>query len=169
MTVIYLKEANLEDYEEEYSANVKVPYFENGFENKYANCSLPEYLQKALPRMIEESRGINIHEGRVPQTIFFLWDDDRIVGIFKLRHHLNDALMNGGGHVGYGILKEYRNKGYAKTGLKLLIDRCREIVREDELYLSAYKYNAASIKVMLANGAYLHHGDDNVVYMRIKL
>lgn len=34
-------------------------------------------------------------EGYVPQTIYFLWDNDEIVGMFKLSHYLNKHLING--------------------------------------------------------------------------
>lgn len=167
--MIYLKEANLVDYEQEFIANNKIPYFENGFGNSYFGVSKFEFLDRSLPKMIEESKGINLGEGRVPQTIFYLWDDDVIVGMFKIRHYLNEGLRKAGGHIGYGIIEEYRNKGYGKEGLRLCIEKCKEIIEEDEIYLFAYKFNKASLKVQVANGAYFVYEDDEIIHMRIKI
>lgn len=63
----------------------------------------------------------------------------KIVGLFKIRHYLNDFLRKGAGHIGYGILPEYRGKGYAKKGLVLAIEKCKEIIKENEIYLSVHK------------------------------
>ena len=38
-------------------------------------------------------------------------------------------LRKGAGHIGYGILPEYRGKGYAKKGLVLAIEKCKEIIK----------------------------------------
>ena len=35
----------------------------------------------------------------MPETFLFLWEDDKIVGQFRIRHYLNDALREGGGHI----------------------------------------------------------------------
>lgn len=64
-----------------------------------------------------------------------------------MRHYLNDALRSGGGHIGYGILEKYRGRGYATKCLELTIEKARELVAEDELYLSVHKDNPASLRV----------------------
>lgn len=68
-------------------------------------------------------------------------------GLFRVRHYLNDALRSGGGHIGYGIRDKYRGRGYATKGLALTIEKARELVAEDELYLSVHKDNPASLRV----------------------
>lgn len=89
--------------------------------------------------------------------------------MFKFRHYLNEALVNGAGHIGYGIKKECRGKGYATEGLRLALEKAREIVPEDEIYLSVHKDNPASLKVQLKNGAYIHHEDEEEFFTRIKI
>ena len=64
-----------------------------------------------------------------------------------MRHYLNDALRSGGGHIGYGIRDKYRGRGYATKGLALTIEKARELVAEDELYLSVHNDNPASLRV----------------------
>lgn len=166
--MIYLKEANLEDIEQEYEFITNTPAEENGFTNRESGCSREEFEQKILPAYIAASKGIGIPEGYVPQTQFFLWDDDKIVGLFRIRHYLTESLANGAGHIGYGIGREYRGKGYASLGLKLTIEKAWEIIPEEEIYMSVSKRNPASLRVQLKNGAYIHHEDEKEFYTRIR-
>ena len=63
----------------------------------------------------------------MPVTKYILVNDQgEYVGIFNLRHELNDALMEGAGHIGYGIAPEWRGRGYATEGLRLLLIKARD-------------------------------------------
>lgn len=167
--MIYLKAANLGDVEKEYAAITQIPAEENGYVNHFHNNSYDEFKNVSLPYMINQSKGINMPEGYAPETFYFLWDDNEIVGLFKLRHHLNDTLRNTSGHIGYGILKQYRGKGYAAEGLRLLITLCKDILKEDEIYLSVAKNNIASLKVQQKNGAYIAKETETDYKTRIKI
>lgn len=167
--MLYLKEANLEDCEKEYEAASQMPYYESGFGNSYYGLTLQQYRESAIPSMYRKSQGIGLPEDYVPETYFFLWDDDEIVGLFKIRHYLNDELREGAGHIGYGIVEKYRNRGYGTAGLKLAVEKAREIIREDEIYLAAFSYNAPSIKVMLNAGAVIVKEADGITYARIRI
>ena len=125
--MLYLKKINFEDVEEEYKAIKSMPAQENGFENKYHDVTKEEFINEVIPKLLKNSEGLDLPDGYVPDTYFFLWDDDKIVGLFKIRHYLNDFLRKGAGHIGYGILPEYRGKGYAKQGLLLAIEKCKEL------------------------------------------
>ncbi len=166
--MIYLKEANMEDAEKEYEFITQLPEDENGFMNQYYGCSYEEFVNKILPGYIDHSKGINLNPGHVPQTACFLWDDDQLVGLFRVRHHLCEALANGAGHIGYGIRKEFRGKGYASEGLRLAIEKAWTIIPEDEIYMSVHKDNPASLRVQLKNGAYIHHENEAEYYTRVK-
>ena len=89
------------------------------------------------------------------------------VGLVNLRHRLNDALRQGAGHIGYGIRKEYRGRGYATAALALALKEAWKIVPEEEIYLSVHKDNPASLKVQLRNGARVDHEDGVEYYTRI--
>ncbi|MDO5410304.1 MAG: GNAT family N-acetyltransferase [Lachnospiraceae bacterium] len=166
--MLYLKEANPEDMDLEYDYITNTPENENGLVNSACGCSREEFETTVLPGYINASKGIGLPEGWVPETDFFLWDDDRIVGLFKIRHYLTEALANGGGHIGYGVRKEYRGKGYASKGLKLAIQKAWTLIKEDEIYMSVNKDNIASLKAQLKNGARIHHEDDEKYYTRVK-
>lgn len=119
--------------------------------------------------MIEHSKGIGLPKGYVPDTYYFLWDDDKIVGLFKIRHYLNEFLANGPGHIGYSILSDFRGNDYATKGLRLAIDKCKKIICEDEIYLSVHKNNPISLKVQKNNGAYIVGKTEKEYLTRIKI
>lgn len=165
MELIYLWEA---DIEKAYVLQNAFLEDENGFINNAYGYSLDEY-KAYVKTKAERSKGIGLPEGYVADTVYILIDDnDDYVGIFNLRHNLNEKLKNGAGHIGYGICAKYRGRGYATKGLKLLIAEAFKIIPEEEIYMSVNKNNLASLKVQLKNGAYIHHEDDTEFYTRIK-
>ena len=167
--MVYLKEINFEDRKEEYLFIKRLPEDENGFLNPFYYESEDSFYKVIIPRLINYSNRINLAPLKVPETYFFLWDDNKIVGLFKVRHYLDENLVISGGHVSYGILKEYRNMGYATTGLKLVIEKCKNIISEDEIYMSLHKNNFYSLKVMLNCGAYVYDETKDEYLTKIKL
>ena len=146
----------------------KFPCEENGFENPAYGMDLDMFRQY-VKLSYDYSLGKNMRPGHVPDSKYVLVDDDnKYIGIFKLRHELNDSLRNNAGHIGYGILKEYRGKGFASKGLALVLEKAKEKGIK-EAYLSCNKDNEASLKVMLKNGGYIHHEDNKCYYVRINL
>lgn len=166
--MLYLREANYEDLEKEYLFVTNMPVDENGLTNDWHGVSREDFEKKALPQMIAWSGGEDLLEGFVPESFLFLWKDEEIVGQFRIRHYLCDSLREGAGHIGYFIGKEFRGMGYGTEGLRLTLQRAREIIPEDEVYLRVDRYNLPSLHVMLKNGGVIHHEDDLKYYVRIK-
>lgn len=164
--MIYLKKINLEDVEEEYRAISIMPEDENGFINPFFGCTFEEFRDELISKAISQEEGNGLPEGWVPQTVYFLWDDDKIVGMYKCRHYLNEVLRNSHGHIGVGILPDARGKGYGEKGLKLAIEELSKIIPEDEIYLEAYKDNIASIKMQQKCGAKIVGEHDNSYLLR---
>lgn len=169
--MIYLKLANLDDTKAEFAALQKIPAKENGLRNEYGDMTEADFIKSGLPKILANMKGEGLPEGHVPCSLYFLWDDDKIVGLFHFRHHLCDGLKRHGGHIGYAIIKEYRNRGYATEGLKLLLDEIRDKVPENEIWLDARKDNLASQKVMLKNGAYVtgEYTKDGIDYIKMRI
>lgn len=166
--MLYLKEANFQDMEKEYLFVREIPADENGFENSWHGVSREEFEQTALLQMISASKGENLPEGYVPETFLFLWQDDKIVGQFRIRHCLCESLRNGAGHIGYFIKKDCRGKGYGKEGLRLTLQIAKDIIPEEEIYLQVNQDNPASLHVVLGNGGYIHSKDEKTYLLRIK-
>lgn len=167
-TKLYLKEANMEDVKMEYEFITNTPEDENGFTNPGFGCSREEFEDRILPGYINAAMGVGLPEGWVQETVLFLWAEDKVVGLFRIRHYLTESLVNGAGHIGYGIRKEFRGKGYASVGLKLAIEKAWRIIKENEIYMSVHKDNPASLRVQIKNGAYIHHEDEREFYTRIR-
>ena len=165
--MIYLMKANHSDADKEWLFQRNIPADENGFTNEYHGISRRDF-SSALDTMLSHSEGRMLPEGWVPQTVYYLWDEDNIVGTFHFRHHLCDSLIEGSGHIGYYIAPEFRGRGYARRGLALLIDEIKERIPEEEIYLRVNRDNPASLSVILANGGYIHHSDDKHHYVRIR-
>ena len=167
--MIYLKEVCREDAAKEYEFIRSVPYEEHSFINEFLSDSFEEFESCRLKSMIDSAEGIGLPEGYVPETNLMLWDDDEIVGWFRIRHYLCPSLVEGSGHIGYTIAKEHRGKGYGTQGLRLAVEKAKKIIPEDEIYLRVDKDNRASLRIMQKNGGYIHHEDEKKYYVRIKL
>ena len=87
-------------------------------------------------------------EGRVPSTTFWLFDDERFVGIFDVRHSLNEVLKQRGGHIAYYIIPSERGKGYTLKGLKLVLNWCLKNLNLSEVLLFCDEENILSYKVL---------------------
>lgn len=166
--MVYLKEPNYEDIEKEYAFVRDMPVDENGFTNEWNGISREDFEQIALKKMISYAKGEDLPEGYVPETFLFLWNDETIVGQFRIRHYLCESLRIGAGHIGYFIQKEYRGMGYGKEGLRQTLEVARTIIPETEIYLRVNKDNPASLHVMLHNGGYIEHEDEQKYYVRIR-
>ncbi len=165
--MLYLKAANFMDIEQEFRFVHGMPADENGMTNPWHSVSR-EAFGDALQAMIDSAKGEHLPEGHVPETFYFLWEDDEIVGQFRIRHYLCDSLREGAGHIGYCIAKPFRGKGLATEGLRLTLEEASRIVPEEEIYLRVNRDNPASLRVMLKNGGYVHHEDGEKYYVRIR-
>lgn len=86
----------------------------------------------------------------VPATVYFVVQDDRIVGMTQIRHQLNDYLFERGGHIGYGVRPSERGKGYATGILALALEECRTL-GIDRVLVTCDKSNTGSARTILRN------------------
>lgn len=72
-----------------------------------------------IQNLDKESKRIDLQEGRVTSNVYFMVDQNKIVGAISIRYRVdNDFLLSFGGHIGYGIRPSERNKGYGKKILR---------------------------------------------------
>ena len=162
-----LRKINTNDIEAQWAYTTELPEDENGLTNPYHGVSFDEYKEKVLPTLISYEHPVNMPDWFVPETYYYLWDGDCLVGEFRIRHHLTEALRNGAGHIGYSISKKYRGRGYGSEGLRLTLEIARSIVPEEEIYLRVNKDNIASQRVMINNAAFRAGQDEEHYFMRV--
>lgn len=141
-----------------YNMLQEIPKLENGFKNSCNGKSFKDF-KKWLEKCDRVSKGIGLDDGMVPQTVYWLYINDRPVGMGKLRHKLTDSLMEKGGHGGYAIRPSCRCNGYGKLLLKLLLEEAKKL-DIPSVYLTIQNENIQSIKVALANGGVIHEKTD---------
>ena len=112
--------------------------------------SIEDWLEELKKRSSEAT----VPEGLVPSSTYLgvREKDNYIVGMIDIRHYLNEYLTQVGGHIGYGVRKTERNKGYAKQMLKLALEKCKEL-KIKKVLITCDEDNIASEKVILSANA----------------
>ncbi len=166
--MLELRKMNFKDVKEQWEYVTALPADENGLTNAYEGVSFEEYQTTVLPELMMHENPVNMPDWFVPETYYYLWDGPVLVGEYRIRHYLTEALKMGAGHIGYSIKKDFRGRGYGTKGLALTLDLARKIVPEDEIYLRVLKSNAPSFKAICKNGAYITSEDETHYLMRVK-
>ena len=166
--MLELRKMNYKDIKQQWEYITVLPADENGLINPYEGISYEEYESVVLPKLMMHENPINMPDWFVPETYYYLWDGDMLVGEYRIRHYLTEGLKVGAGHIGYSIKKELRGQGYGTKGLGMVLDVAREIVPEDEIYLRVLKSNIPSFKAISNNGAYIADEDETHYLMRVK-
>ncbi len=164
---LHLKRLSPSDGSDVYALTQAIPSEENGFYNSASGLSMDEFAAW-LKQQHDMSQGIGLEEGRVPQIIYWLYDDGRPVGMCKLRTQLTEALRNGGGNIGYAVASFARGKGYGKEQLRLLLEEAKK-AGLDKVLITARNYNKASIGVALANGGVIERISEEEHFIWITL
>lgn len=114
--------------------------------------SIEIWFEELKKRSCEDT----VPKGLVPSSTYLgvREKDNYIVGMIDIRHYLNEYLTQVGGHIGYGVRKTERNKGYAKQMLKLALEKCKEL-KIKKVLITCNEDNIASEKVILSANAKL--------------
>ena len=96
--------------------------------------------------------------GRVPDSVFFLLDNDRdrLLGAVNIRHYLSDSLLKEGGHIGDGIRPSERRRGYGTEIVRLALIECLKL-GITRVLMTCDKDNVASAKTIIKNGGVLEN------------
>lgn len=104
--------------------------------------------QEMLEILENNSKGINIPEGRVPDSMLYAFLGELIIGRVSIRHQLNDYLFNEGGNIGYSVATTYRNRGFATEMLKQALLYCKEQLHLKDVLITCDDENIGSYKVI---------------------
>ncbi|MBP7805027.1 MAG: GNAT family N-acetyltransferase [Candidatus Pacebacteria bacterium] len=129
-----------------------------GYTSESYDGDFDAYLQK-----LEDYRqGKNLPGDWVPQTVYWLIDNEEFIGRVSIRHYLNDNLEKIGGHIGYSIRPSKRGKGYGNLILTLGLTKAKELGLENAL-VTCDRDNLASKKIIEKNGGVFEdeRGDDD--------
>lgn len=166
--MIELRKMNYEDVVKQWKYVTVLPTNENGLTNQYEGISFDEYRASVLSELMMHENPIDMQDWFVPETFYYLWDDATLIGEYRIRYYLTEALRMGAGHIGYSIKKDFRGNGYGTKGLTLALDLARKIVPEEEIYLRVQKSNIPSFKAICNNGDYIADEEDTYYLMRVK-
>lgn len=109
---------------------------------RQANVSYEEWL-----KWIEEDRNYG-------QDLYFLVDDNYVLGAISIRFKRTLETAGIDGHVGFGIRPSKRNKAYATTMLQMAFPILKEY-NINTVVISCAKDNIGSSKVIINNGGKL--------------
>lgn len=107
-----------------------------------------------LARLDEFRNGVNLPEGYVPSTTYWLVQDGELLGVSNLRHCLNERIRQAGGHIGLGIRPAWRGKGLGSLLLRLTLQQARQRGIA-QVHVHCYRHNVASARMIRANGGWL--------------
>ena len=120
-----------------------------------------------VSKLRNNARGIDIEDGCVPSSTYWLVDEDNeVVGRVNIRHELTPKLERFGGHIGYAIAPSQRRKGYGTMILKLALVKAKELCLK-RILITCDIDNIASRKIIENNGGVFQ--DELIVEGRDKL
>jgi len=92
-------------------------------------------------------RGENLPSGHVPGGFYVGLVDGEVIGRVSIRFRLNEFLSKIGGHIGYGVRRSQRRRGYATEMVRQALPICAGIGIERAL-VTCDVDNIGSIKVI---------------------
>jgi len=115
-----------------------------------------EAFESFVEHFYNEMKGVNLPEGYVPATMFWLIDNGEFIGRVQIRHELTDHLLKHGGHIGYYIRPSKRKMGYGKKILEMALLEAKKM-GFGKVMLSCNDNNVGSIRIIEDNGGVLEN------------
>ncbi len=117
---------------------------------QYDCQSISENFERFLYHLKAQQDRTKLSPDVVPQSHFWLIDDDEFIGILSLRRELNATFMRIGGHIGYQVRPSKRQQGYGKELLRLGLQKAKEL-GFSRVLLTCDENNIGSKKVIESN------------------
>ncbi len=117
-------------------------------------ASLRNNFASHVQEVLDEADAAKVKPGKVPAVYYWLIDDGEYIGQTSIRHPLNWALQQWGGHIGYRIRPSRRRRGYGKEILRLVLTEARRMGLP-RVMLTCYADNIGSKKIIESGGGVL--------------
>ncbi|MFC8039245.1 GNAT family N-acetyltransferase [Paenarthrobacter sp. NPDC057355] len=102
----------------------------------------------AWVQQLRDAEYVGENDGIVPCTYLWITEGPRYVGAIAFRHYLTPALLNSGGHIGYGVRPSDRGRGAASWALKNLCSQLEAREQPDRVLLTCDDANVASARTI---------------------
>lgn len=145
VSLIVPREEYLQSYREAFDEYVK-----NGVSTYYFTDASSCDIFAKFDRYRKER---DLPPDRVGEDKYWLVDEEKtyFIGEIAIRHRLNEALAQRGGHIGYGVRYSEWNRGYGTIMLALALEKAKEL-RISPVLITCNDDNLASARVMEKNG-----------------
>ncbi|MDR1706250.1 MAG: GNAT family N-acetyltransferase [Clostridiales bacterium] len=136
-------------------------YKELGVKHHFPDPDEFEIWGPGLIRRFEDDRlGINLKDGYVPASAFWLVMGGEVIGEGNIRHSLTPVLERFGGHIGYAVRAGRWGMGYGSVLLALLLKEAEKLNIKNAL-ITCNEENIASRRVIEKNnGVYIDTVDN---------
>ncbi|MFA6322330.1 MAG: GNAT family N-acetyltransferase [Candidatus Buchananbacteria bacterium] len=109
-----------------------------------------------LKKIREREKGINLPQGYISSSDYWLIVNNQFAGKAALRHKLTSDLKKSGGHIGYIIRPSFRKKGYGTKILQLALLKAKKLGLKKVL-MTCDDTNTGSQKIIEKNGGVLEN------------
>lgn len=148
-SMIFLTEPDIK-YQDSFLAGLR-EFHQEGRMLQYDFQIVSEGFERFLYHLKTQQDRTKLPPYIVPQSHFWLIDDDEFIGILSLRRELNDTFIRIGGHIGYQVRPSKRRRGYGKELLRQGLQKAKEL-SFTRVLLTCDEDNIASKKVIESNG-----------------
>ncbi len=127
-----------------------------GYESYTLYTKAEENFEEFVTNLTNSSKGINIQEGWVPCSSYWLVADScEVVGVIRVRHRVDSDFLQMIGHIGYEIKSSHRKLGYGSKLLELGLTKAQKLGLEKVL-INCNKDNIGSKRIIeKSNGKYI--------------
>lgn len=147
----------------ELNADDEVAFFEGLEEWKKEGVSWFTFLWSSgmsfgehLQLLDLQKNPISVGSGQVASTMLYAFVREKIVGRINIRHELNTALMERGGHIGYAVNPKYRGRGYGFEIYRQGLGICQKLGLEKVL-ITCGDQNTPSWRIVEGYSAHLEN------------
>lgn len=140
---LQMEKSNIEKYDIKLDDNLKIKFFQLG-KDEEIRCNLQNKIFKSKKRTEIDINDIIFEEKQqyfLEKGCIFLLKEDKFIGYGQLILEDDKVYI-----VNFGIVKEFREKGYGRKLLKCLVNLAEEF-NFDTIYLKCNSYNKGAIKL----------------------